>query len=146
MIIIDFEADHAKEILNGSVNNEKIRPAIEVSQFVETMVVKNLSFTGVLNGQIIACGGIYPIWDGVGDAWFIGTNMVFNHPIKVTKIVKKYLIELMSGNNFHRVQAYVRHDWEDAQRWIEVLGMQKEGIVRKYSPDGRDHILFSKVT
>ena len=52
----------------------------------------------------------------------------------------------MDLNNFHRVQAYVRHDWEDAQRWIKVLGMEIEGVVRKYSTDGRDHILFSKVT
>ena len=76
MIIVDFKSDHAKEILGGSVNDEKIRPAIEVSQFVETMVVKNLAFTGVQDGKIIACGGIYPIWNGVGDAWFLGTNMI----------------------------------------------------------------------
>tara|TARA_R100001460_G_scaffold49755_1_gene87973 strand:- start:1122 stop:1562 length:441 start_codon:yes stop_codon:yes gene_type:complete len=145
MIIVDFKSDHAKEILCGSVNDEKIRPAIEISQFVETMVVKNLAFTGVQDGKIIACGGIYPIWNGVGDAWFLGTNMIFDHPLKVTKIVKKYLIELMNLNNFHRVQAYVRHDWENAQRWIEVLGMQVEGTARKYSTDGRDHILFSRV-
>ena len=140
MIIVDFKSDHAKEILGGSVNDEKIRPPIEVSQFVENMVVKNLAFTGVQDGKIIACGGIYPIWDGVGDAWFLGTSMIFDHPT-----VKKYLIELMNLNSFHRVQAYVRHDWEDAQRWIKVLGMQVEGVVRKYSPDGRDHILFSRV-
>ena len=145
MIIVDFESDHAKEILGRSVNDEKIRPPIEVSQFVETMVVKNLSFTAVNNGKIICSGGIYPIWNGVGDAWFLGTNMIFDHPLKVTKIVKKYLNELMNLNSFHRVQAYVRHDWEDAQRWIKVLGMQVEGVVRKYSPDGRDHILFSRV-
>lgn len=145
MITVDFEADHAKEILGGSVNNEKIRPAIEVSQFVETMVVKNLSFTAVNNGKIICSGGIYPIWDGVGDAWFIGSSIIHDYPITVTKLVKKTLNELMNLNSFHRVQAYVRHDWEDAQRWIKVLGMQVEGVVRKYSPDGRDHILFSRV-
>ena len=146
MIIVDFESDHAKEILGGSVNDEKIRPPIEVSRFVEPMVVKNMAFTGVLNGKIIACGGIYPIWDGVGEAWFLGTDMVNEKPISVTRTVKNYLDVLMSDNNLHRVQAHIRHDWDRANRWIAFLGMQKEGVVRKFSPDGRDHILFSKVT
>ncbi len=146
MIIIDFEADHAKEILGGDVNDEKIRPPIEVSRFVEGMVVKNMAFTGVINGNIVACGGIYPIWDNVGEAWFLGTDHVNQYPVIITKTIRKYLNNLMSLNKLHRVQAHVRSDWDRANRWIKFLGMQKEGVVRKFSPDGRDHILFSKVT
>lgn len=146
MITIDFEADHAKELYDGMINDDRNRPAIMISQFVDEVVVKNLSFTAVNNGKIICSGGIYPIWHGVGDAWFVGSNTIYDYPITITKLVKKTLNELMDINNFHRVQAYVRHDWEDAQRWIKVLGMQNEGTVRKYSTDGRDHILFSKVT
>ena len=51
----------------------------------------------------------------------------------------------MNIKNFHRVQAYVKQDWEQAKRWIELVGMQEEGMVRKFSPDGRDHILYAKV-
>tara|TARA_Y100001972_G_scaffold114747_1_gene150674 strand:- start:158 stop:598 length:441 start_codon:yes stop_codon:yes gene_type:complete len=145
MIIVDFESDHAKELYDGIINDDRNRPPIMISQFVDEVVVKNLAFTGVLNGKIIACGGIYPIWNGVGDAWFIGSNVIYEYPILVTKTVKKYLDELMDLNNFHRVQAYVRHDWQEAQRWIKVLGMQNEGTARKYSTDGRNHILFAKV-
>jgi len=145
MITIDFESDHAKELYDGMINDDRNRPAIMISQFVDEVVVKNLSFTAVNNGKIICSGGIYPIWDGVGDAWFVGSNSIYDYPITVTKLVKKILNELMDLNGFHRVQAYVRHDWEDAQRWIKVLGMQNEGTVRKYSTDGRNHILFAKV-
>ena len=127
------------------INDDRNRPAIMISQFVDEVVVKNLSFTAVNNGKIICSGGIYPIWHGVGDAWFIGSNIIYDYPITITKLVKKTLDELMDINNFHRVQAYVRHDWEDAQRWIKVLGMQVEGTARKYSTDGRNHILFAKV-
>ena len=145
MIIIDFQGDHAKSILNGSDNDEKIRPPIEVSRFVEGVVVDDMAFTGVIDGEIIACGGIYPIWENVGEAWFLGTDYVNKYPIIVTKTIRKYLKDLMFNNKLHRVQAHVRSDWDRANRWIEFLGMQKEGVVRKFSPDGRDHILFSKV-
>lgn len=145
MIIVDFEKEHAEELYGGNLNDDKNRPAIQISTFSDEVVVKNLAFTGVLNGKIIASGGIYPMWNGVGEAWFVGSNSILNHPILITKTIKKYLKDLMNLNNFHRVQAFVRKDWNEAKRWIEVVGMQQEGIVRSFSPDGRDHILYARI-
>ena len=145
MIIVDFEADHAKELYGGDLNNDKNRPPIMISQFVNDVVVKNLAFTGILNGKIVASGGIYPMWDGVGEAWFIGSNSILNHPILITKTIKKYLKDLMDLNNFHRVQAFVREDWNEAQRWIKVLGMKKEGTAHKFCAHGINYNLYAKV-
>ena len=145
MIIIDFQGDHARTLYDGNLNSEKNRPAIEISQFMDEVVVQDLCFTGIINEEIVACGGIYPMWDGVGEAWFIGSKLVYKHPILITKTIRQYLNKLMNIKNFHRVQAYVKQDWEQAKRWIELVGMQKEGMVRKFSPDGRDHILYAKV-
>lgn len=145
MIIVDFEKEHAEELYGGNLNDDKNRPAIMISQFVDKVVVKNLAFTGVLDGKIVASGGIYPMWNGVGEAWFIGSNSILNHPILITKTIKKYLKNLMDLNNFHRVQAFVREDWKEAKRWIEVVGMKQEGTAEKFCAHGINYNLYAKV-
>ena len=60
MIIVDFEKEHAEELYGGNLNDDKNRPAIQISTFSDEVVVKNLAFTGILDGKIIASGGIYP--------------------------------------------------------------------------------------
>ena len=47
MNIINFETDHAHKILEGDLNSDDFRPSVEISQFVEGMVVPEMSFTGI---------------------------------------------------------------------------------------------------
>ena len=44
-----------------------------------------------------------------------------------------------------RIQAAVRADWPEAQRFAEFLGLENEGLMRKYGPDGSDYFRFAKV-
>jgi hypothetical protein len=145
MILVDFEEYHARQILDGHVNDERIRPPVQISQFVHRMVVPDMSFSGFVNGQVIACGGIYPVWDGVGEAWFLGSQLIHKHKAAVTKAVKRHLVGIMEEYKLHRVQAHVMEDWPGARRWISFLGMQEEGVLRKFSPEGLNYIQFARV-
>ena len=42
MIIIDFQGDHARTLYDGNLNSENNRPAIEISQFMDEVVVQDL--------------------------------------------------------------------------------------------------------
>jgi RimJ/RimL family protein N-acetyltransferase len=44
-----------------------------------------------------------------------------------------------------RVHATIRADFHNAEKWIKIVGFEKEGVMRNYGPDGEDHILFAKV-
>lgn len=145
MDIIDFEANHARLILQGGVHDERIRPSESVDKFVEGMVYPDWAFTGVDKGRVIACAGIFPIWEGVAEAWFLGSQHMYDFDIQITRALVKGLPEWMEKYNLHRVQANVREDWPKARRWAKFLGMEEEGIMRSYTPDKHDFIRFARV-
>jgi len=145
MNIINFEIDHAYKILDGKLNDESFRPEIEISQFVVDMVVPKMSFTGVTENTIVAAGGIYPIWDGVGEAWFLGSSNLKHNPLSAVRALKKHLNIIMKKHNFHRIQAMTEERFVNSKRWMGFLGMEEEGLMKKYCPNGRNFIRWAKV-
>lgn len=55
--------------------------------------------------------------------------------------VKHFMKEL----GLLRVHTTIRADFSTAEKWIKILGFEKEGLMRKFGPEGEDHFLFSKV-
>ena len=145
MNLINFEIDHAYKILEGNLNDESFRPEIEVSQFVEGMVVPEMSFTAVTENLVLAAGGVYPIWDGVGEAWFISGENLKDNSIAIVRQVKKHLNSIMKQHNFHRIQAVTEERFINSKRWMGFLGMEQEGLMKKYCPYGRNFIRWAKV-
>jgi hypothetical protein len=94
---------------------------------------------------LIAAGGIYLIWEGVGEAWFLGSNNLLSSPIEAVKSVKRYLNSIMKDFNLHRVQAMTLESENDLKRWMKFLNMKEEGIMNKYCRDGRNFIRWAKV-
>jgi hypothetical protein len=109
------------------------------------MVVPEMSFTGVTENLVIAAGGIYPIWDGVGEAWFLGSHHITNNPLSAMRILKRHLHKIMIDHNFHRIQATTLESYPASRRWMQFLGMKEEGIMEKFCPAGRDFIRWARV-
>tara|TARA_R100000234_G_scaffold27548_1_gene15873 strand:+ start:2652 stop:3092 length:441 start_codon:yes stop_codon:yes gene_type:complete len=145
MQIVNFNISHADALLAESLNDEKNRPVIQLIEFVKEMCKAELSFTGIINDELIACAGIYEIWDGVGEAWFLGSQKMNQHPIKISRAIKKNLTRIMKEKNFHRIQAHVRIDYKKAIKFAEFVGMKNEGEMQKYTPDKVNVLRYAKV-
>ena len=52
---------------------------------------------------------------------------------------------MIKDNNIHRLQCVVKADWSEAQKFIEFLGWENEGFMKKYSKDGEDYFRYAKV-
>jgi len=105
---------------------------------------KGCSFTGCTTEKIIGCAGILPIWGGVGHAWVVMGNDYRKHRIWIHKQVKDIFIKIAIGMHFKRVQANVQCDFYDAVRWIEALGFERESVLKRYGPDGKDHYMYAR--
>jgi hypothetical protein len=137
--IIPFEAAHAEEILAGNLNDERNRPAAQFGDFIPGLVVEDMAFTGVDNGYIIGAAGIYPLWQGVGEAWFIGADRATKNKTAVARAVRDGLYAIAADKKLRRVQAAMRSDWPHLARWARYLGMSHEGSMRLYGADGSDY-------
>ena len=139
MRIVPFEIEHGEAILAGDLNDEKNRPAEGFGKFIPDLVIEDMSFTAIENGHIVASAGIYPMWDGVGEGWFIAANRLQTRHVGIVRELKNGLLRIATEKKLHRIQAAVRSDWQKAIRLAVFVGMSNEGTMKKYSADGADY-------
>ena len=119
--------------------------------------VKNYPYLGVpddntyaveYEGSLVAVGGLYVRWEGVGLLWLILTAESAKdglHGLRALCAIKEKTDELIAKNNLWRAEAIVRVDFEQAIKMIEFLGFQRECTLEKYMPDKTDAHLFKRI-
>lgn len=134
-----FKPEHANYILSFG----------EVEKYTEEYDTKDLqtddAWTGFYLGKPIACGGIHPVWDHVAEVWIIiqqGTN---KHKFFLLKNIKDKLEETIKLRNYKRVQSTVRSDFKEGLRFAEWFGMESEGLMKQYGPDGKDYLRLARI-
>lgn len=96
------------------------------------------------DGLIYAVGGVVPLWQGVGEAWMIPTIHSKKKKIALGRGLRMCFDYLHDSLKMHRVQAAAKVGHTDAHRLLEFIGMQNEGIMRRYGPDGSDFVRYAK--
>ncbi len=102
-----------------------------------------LSMTGYVNDEIVGCGGIRKLWDGVGEVWLMLSPNTALYPTKTYECIREGLQKLIDENDFVRLQAWGRIGFTKAHTLFKHLGFKAEGIARKYTPDQCDSILYA---
>lgn len=101
------------------------------------------AFTGRYRGQIVGAGGVMIPYPGVGEAWAIGTPLVYQHKMFFHRTVKRLLKMVVDQQNLRRIQVCVLSTYEQGQTWVEALGFSREAVLKKYSPNGADVVVYS---
>ncbi len=101
--------------------------------------------TGLVDGNIVGCGGLDVMWPGVAEVWVMLSYEVDKFPMRAYEVIAEGLKELIEDNDLWRVQAYGRVDFPEAHTLFRHLGFKVEGKARKYNPDGTDSISYAKV-
>ena len=98
------------------------------------------------DGLPFLIGGFQPVRAGVFDGWLAGTVAGWEaHGMTITRICRR-LLDQMLRTGAHRVQIAALATRTAAHDWYERgLGMRREGVLRGYSANGSDAIMFSKV-
>jgi hypothetical protein len=92
-------------------------------------------------GQVQAVLGVAPLWENRGAAWAVLSGECGPVFVAMHKQAKAYFDRC----RFARVEAYIDPNFPQAVRWIELLGFQREGLMRKFTPAGADNYLYSRV-
>jgi hypothetical protein len=100
------------------------------------------SWTAVVDGTPVACGGTTPYWPGRYMAWAYVAQGTRRLMPWITEEARKVL-DRVSG----RVEFTVRADFPAGQRWAEMLGFEVETpCLRRFGPEGEDHVGFVRIT
>ena len=98
----------------------------------------------ITNGTPIACGGILPLWKGVGEGWVVTSDFVEKYPILFAKTVWRNMAALIESMDLERIQTVVDAEHDVSRKWVERMGFKSEGLMRKYI-GGRDYIRYALI-
>ena len=100
------------------------------------------SFTIHDDDTIIAIGGIYALWRGVGASYFIASNKLLEYPFFVAKKTKIEFHRIIKERDYHRVQSPVRTDNPQAIRFVEWLGMSRESLMKELGENKENFYMY----
>ncbi len=145
MRIVPYKPEHAHEILSGRLNDGVPETTYQFGHNADILCVDGQSFTGIINGYVVACGGISPLWPGVGEGWVLASHKIHENKFSVVRAVYDILGDLMDDHDYWRIQGSTLADWTQGIRFARLLGFENEGLMKAYGPDGSDYIRHARV-
>lgn len=104
-------------------------------------LLHGMAFSGWHDDKLVGCAGVLDIWQDRAMAWALLTPDTAGCMRPITRFVKTVL----AGHPARRIEAYVRCDFVAGIVWARMLGLQMEGKLSAFSPDGADHFMFARV-
>ena len=79
-----FRAEDMMTIINEGTKEQGIKyyGAGTLEELAQQTEEDGLSITGIINGEIVGCGGIRKLWVGVGEVWTILSPKTALYPIR----------------------------------------------------------------
>ena len=140
---IPFEPGHAEELI-GQADINQAEKRFLLARHIHDLS-SGYSTSVIRNGHLLGSGGIFPVWDGLGEAWVIPSRLVQKHKKMFVKLIRENMARMTDEFQFRRLQATARADAPKSRRFLEFLGFEREGLLKAYGPDGADHVLFAKI-
>ena len=146
-MIRKFKADDMIYILEKGVNEFGLKMLGDdhIKELAQAREDNGQCITGLVNSELVGCGGIDLMWPGVGEVWVMLTYDIEKYSKEAYAVIKRGLGKLIKDNNLRRTQAWGRIGFDKSHTLFRHLGFKPEGIARKYGPDGTDYILYGLV-
>lgn len=90
--------------------------------------------------------GAWPLWPGIWQVYAFGTEDFERVAPTLTKFAKRFMTPALIRAGAHRAQCDSIADHHRAHRWLESMGYENEGAMRKYGRGGETFYRFAYVT
>ena len=133
--IVPFRRWHLEWLQGDAITGFKINPSE-----LDVLEAAN-SWTAVVDGNQVACGGYLQQWPGRNIAWAFLNPKSAPYMLTITRTAKT-LMQSLKG----RIEMTTRADFEAGHRWAELLGFRIEcPILEGYGPEGEAHTAYVRI-
>ena len=137
MEIVPLRAEHCLALSDFAPAHRTLKMTPEMAVDLE-----DVGGFAVLDGDVLAIGGIFQQWRGVGLAWAWLSRSWRRHARAITAAAEAHL----SASDLVRIETAVRCDYAAGHRWARRLGFTLETpCARKWGPDGSDYSIYVRV-
>lgn len=99
------------------------------------------------DGRILACFGAKLLWPAVGEytghavLWALLAEGIGAAHLALTRFIAARIAE----SPIARLEAIVRADVKGEAGWPRLLGLGRPRVLRRWGPEGADHLLYERV-
>ena len=99
-------------------------------------------FAVIHDDKPVCVFGVATRGPGLGQGWLVGTDEIGKAGVEVAHACKK-IIKSLFDNDVNRIQAYSADFHEQAHQWLEMIGFQRESVMKSYGKDGSDFYCYA---
>ncbi len=96
-------------------------------------------------GDCIGAYGFVEMWPGVARVWALFSGALLNTYPRVIALHTKRDLKRQELSGLHRIEATCDAEHYSARAFLEWLGFEPEGLMRRYTLTGKDSYLYAKV-
>lgn len=136
MEIMAFKAEHLNEILLKDP-----QPGLNPAQAEYIERTQPYSWTVKHEDKVLGCGGVVHRSETRGEAWAVIDRQARKHFMTLTRIA----LSILGSSSLTRIEATASADRKENWHWLQLLGFEFEGIMKKYNPNGSDAALYARI-
>lgn len=145
-MIIPFEPEHAQAIVADNLRKQDdcFTDAEQFLKLYDAARNGGPAYTLMVDDVPVACAGVVLQGWRKGEAWSLLSSLFHCHKIKVFRALKSGLDSVIFDHQLRRVQSVVNPEYPQTIDFIECLGFEYEGRLKRYGPFGEDYLMFSR--
>ncbi len=140
MEVVSFKAKYLRAMVLQDAQ-QIMSPLTFDDEYCEQLVDAGPAYTILDGNKPIMCAGVAEMWTNRYAAWAWLSKDAGPKMVGLTRIVDDYL----NTRPYKRIEAYVDARFDAGHRWIQMLGFEREGYMRAFSPLGKDCILYARI-
>jgi hypothetical protein len=141
----NYKKEDAYTILHTNIREHDAQDVSDFETYAELWGKEGPAYTIVINDEIVFCGGVVLIGWNRGEAWTLMSKLFYKYPKTCFKICRDQLNKIIKEHGLLRVQALVDPKLYGGSSFMEHLGFEYEGLLRKYGPCSEDMIMYGRI-
>jgi RimJ/RimL family protein N-acetyltransferase len=137
--LVNYHPEHMRHIVMA---NQPGRDQME--GWADWVNYTDKRYTWLYNGRPAACVGVNHIYGTRAEIWAVIGTEVLQRPLVVVRHARE-TIDLFLSIGYERLEAPIPVSWKVNRRFVEWLGFEFEGVLRKAGPFGEDVAMYAYV-
>ena len=138
----EFKVLEERKYLNDDIKKINIRPE-DKGRGLEGNLENMIAVSFYDGDQIVGIVGASKINDNTCELWIMLDECSKKYIKEIYHYAFRYLDDVQ--RYFERIQAITATGWSAAVHFLERLGFEKEGLMKKFGPDGDDYFLYGRI-
>ena len=142
--IIPFHISHLDRIELNDHDHKVLSQFDNYREYMMAFANYGVAYTAVGDDMFYAFFGVFPLWDGVAEAWLMPSRHINRKTIAMHRASLRFFEYYAQKNSLKRLQFTVHSLNVRAVTWAERCYFNREGILKQYGPDGLDHYMYAR--